>query len=63
MQMVEQNKLDLSKSANDYLPDSVQLPDSDITLKMLMTHVSGLEEQVSPVLFFSAALSASHRLS
>src|SRR5580765_4403434 len=51
MQLVEQGKLDLDRNVNDYL--DFKLPDrSDgpITLRNIMTHTAGFEEQVKSLI-------------
>ncbi|MGH8138187.1 MAG: serine hydrolase domain-containing protein [Steroidobacteraceae bacterium] len=51
MQMVEQGKLDLDRNVNDYLdfhiPDRA---DGPITLRNIMTHTAGFEEQIKSII-------------
>ncbi|MBS0417192.1 MAG: beta-lactamase family protein [Proteobacteria bacterium] len=47
MQMVEQGKLDLDKDINTYLDFHIpDRPDGPITLRNIMTHTPGFEEQI-----------------
>ncbi|MFW5708068.1 MAG: serine hydrolase domain-containing protein [Bacteroidota bacterium] len=48
MQLVEQNRLDLNKPVNDYLQGNFRLPDhySPVTMKHLMTHTPGFEDNM-----------------
>jgi CubicO group peptidase (beta-lactamase class C family) len=51
MQLVEQGKLDLDRNVNDYL--DFRIPDRDgtpITLRNIMTHTAGFEEQVKQLI-------------
>src|SRR6201992_1293444 len=51
MQLVEQGKLDLDKDVNTYL--DFKIPDRDdgpITLRNIMTHTAGFEEQVKELI-------------
>jgi CubicO group peptidase (beta-lactamase class C family) len=51
MQLVEQGKLDLDKDVNTYLP--FKLPardDGPITLRHIMTHTAGFEEQIKELI-------------
>ncbi len=51
MQLVEQGKLDLDRNVNDYL--DFKLPDrgdGPITLRNIMTHTAGFEEQVKSLI-------------
>lgn len=55
MQLVEQGKLDLDKDVNEYLdykiPDAFGKP---ITLKNLLTHTAGFEEQAKDLISFNS---------
>jgi CubicO group peptidase (beta-lactamase class C family) len=51
MQLVEQGKLELDRNVNDYL--DFRIPDRDgtpITLRNIMTHTAGFEEQVKQLI-------------
>ncbi|HET7924034.1 MAG TPA: serine hydrolase domain-containing protein [Rhodanobacteraceae bacterium] len=53
MQLVEQGKLDLDTDVNKYLPDDFQVPPRDgkpITLRNIMTHTAGYEEQIKNII-------------
>jgi CubicO group peptidase (beta-lactamase class C family) len=53
MQLVEQGKLDLDHDVNDYL--DFHIPDRDgtpITLRNIMTHTAGFEEQIKQLILF-----------
>jgi CubicO group peptidase (beta-lactamase class C family) len=53
MQLVEQGKLDLDADVNKYLPDDFQVPPRDgkpITLRNIMTHTAGYEEQIKNII-------------
>jgi CubicO group peptidase (beta-lactamase class C family) len=55
MQLVEQGKLDLDRNVNDYLDFSI--PDAfgqPITLKHLLTHTPGFEEQIKDLFTFGS---------
>lgn len=55
MQLVEQGKLDLDRDINEYLdfkiPDAFGKP---ITLKNVMTHTAGFEEQIKDLIVYGA---------
>ncbi|WP_444927103.1 serine hydrolase domain-containing protein [Microbulbifer sp. TRSA002] len=48
MQLVENNKIDLNEKVGRYLPSFTE---SNITIKQLLTHSSGLEDSIKPVSF------------
>ncbi len=53
MQLVEQGKLDLDADVNKYLPADFQVPARDgkpITLRNIMTHTAGYEEQIKNII-------------
>ncbi|MFT3790182.1 MAG: serine hydrolase domain-containing protein [Rudaea sp.] len=53
MQLVEQGKLDLDADVNQYLPADFQVPPRDgkpITLRNVMTHTAGFEEQIKNII-------------
>ncbi|HXR63713.1 MAG TPA: serine hydrolase domain-containing protein [Rudaea sp.] len=53
MQLVEQGKLDLDADVNKYLGSDFQVPARDgkpITLRNIMTHTAGFEEQVKNII-------------
>ncbi len=53
MQLVEQGKLDLDADVNKYLPADFQVPPRDgkpITLRNIMTHTAGYEEQIKNII-------------
>jgi CubicO group peptidase (beta-lactamase class C family) len=53
MQLVEQGKLDLDADVNKYLGTDLQVPARDarpITLRNIMTHTAGFEEQVKNII-------------
>jgi CubicO group peptidase (beta-lactamase class C family) len=51
MQMVEQGKLDLDKDVNTYLDFHIpDRPDGPITLRNIMTHTAGFEEQIKSLI-------------
>jgi CubicO group peptidase (beta-lactamase class C family) len=53
MQLVEQGKLDLDADVNKYLDADFQVPPRDgkpITLRNIMTHTAGFEEQVKNII-------------
>ena len=53
MQLVEQGKLDLDRDVNDYL--DFKIPNRDgtpITLRNIMTHTAGFEEQVKQLILY-----------
>ena len=53
MQLVEQGKLDLDADVNTYLPTDFQVPPRDgkpITLRNIMTHTAGYEEQIKNII-------------
>src|SRR6478736_2742611 len=53
MQLVEQGKLDLDADVNKYLPNDFQVPPRDgkpITLRNIMTHTAGYEEQIKNII-------------
>ena len=51
MQMVEQGKLDLDKDVNEYLDFKIPpRPDGPITLRNIMTHTPGFEEQIKSLI-------------
>ncbi len=56
MQLFEQGKLDLDRDINEYLdfkvPDDYGKP---ITLKDIMTHTAGFDEQIKDIFYFDAA--------
>jgi CubicO group peptidase (beta-lactamase class C family) len=53
MQLVEQGKLDLDTDVNKYLPADFQVPPrvgKPITLRNIMTHTAGYEEQIKNII-------------
>ncbi|WP_444944768.1 serine hydrolase domain-containing protein [Microbulbifer sp. ZKSA006] len=48
MQLVEKNEIELNEKVGRYLPD---FTDSNITVKQLLTHSSGLDDTIKPVNF------------
>jgi CubicO group peptidase (beta-lactamase class C family) len=51
MQMVEQGKLDLDRNVNDYLDFHIpDRSDGPITLRNIMTHTAGFEEQIKSLI-------------
>ena len=51
MQMVEQGKLDLDRDINTYLDFHIpDRPDGPITLRHIMTHTAGFEEQIKSLI-------------
>ena len=51
MQMVEQGKLDLDRDVNTYLDFHIpDRPDGPITLRNIMTHTPGFEEQIKSLI-------------
>ncbi|HET9390279.1 MAG TPA: serine hydrolase domain-containing protein, partial [Steroidobacteraceae bacterium] len=51
MQLVEQGKLDLDRNINDYLDFHIpDRPDGPITLRNVMTHTPGFEEQIKSLI-------------
>ena len=51
MQLVEQGKLDLDRDVNDYLDFKIpDRGDGPITLRNIMTHTAGFEEQVKSLI-------------
>ena len=51
MQMVEQHKLDLDRDVNEYLDFRIpDRPDGPITLRNIMTHTAGFEEQIKSLI-------------
>ena len=53
MQLVEQGKLDLDADVNKYLEADFQIPPRDgkpITLRNIMTHTAGFEEQIKNII-------------
>ncbi len=51
MQLVEQGKLDLDKDVNAYLPFKLpERADGPITLRNIMTHTAGFEEQIKELI-------------
>ncbi|HEX3122836.1 MAG TPA: serine hydrolase domain-containing protein [Rhodanobacteraceae bacterium] len=53
MQLVEQGKLDLDADVNKYLPAEFQIAPRDgkpITLRNIMTHTAGFEEQIKNII-------------
>jgi CubicO group peptidase (beta-lactamase class C family) len=53
MQMVEQGKLNLDRNVNDYLDFRIpDRPDGPITLRNIMTHTPGFEEQIKSLITF-----------
>jgi CubicO group peptidase (beta-lactamase class C family) len=51
MQLVEQGKLDLDRNVNDYLDFKIpDRADGPITLRNIMTHTAGFEEQVKSLI-------------
>jgi CubicO group peptidase (beta-lactamase class C family) len=53
MQLVEQGKLDLDTDVNKYLPADFQVPPREgkpITLRNIMTHTAGYEEQIKNII-------------
>jgi CubicO group peptidase (beta-lactamase class C family) len=56
MQLVEQNKLDLDRDVNDYLDFKIPAKfGKPITLRNIMTHTPGFEEQVKDLIIEEAA--------
>ncbi len=50
MQLVEQGKLDLDRDVNDYLDFRLPAHGAPITLRNIMTHTAGFEEQVKQLI-------------
>jgi CubicO group peptidase (beta-lactamase class C family) len=50
MQLVEQGKLDLDRDVNDYLDFRIPTHGTAITLRNIMTHTAGFEEQVKQLI-------------
>jgi CubicO group peptidase (beta-lactamase class C family) len=50
MQLVEQGKLDLDRDVNDYLDFRIPSYGAPITLRNMMTHTAGFEEQVKQLI-------------
>ena len=51
MQLVEQGKLDLDRDVNTYLDFHIpDRPDGPITLRNIMTHTPGFEEQIKSLI-------------
>jgi CubicO group peptidase (beta-lactamase class C family) len=50
MQLVEQGKLDLDRDVNDYLDFRIPAHGTPITLRNIMTHTAGFEEQVKQLI-------------
>jgi CubicO group peptidase (beta-lactamase class C family) len=50
MQLVEQGKLDLDRDVNDYLDFRIPAHGKPITLRNIMTHTAGFEEQVKQLI-------------
>ncbi|HVV95972.1 MAG TPA: serine hydrolase domain-containing protein [Rhodanobacteraceae bacterium] len=53
MQLVEAGKIDLDADVNTYLPDDFKVPPREgkpITMRNIMTHTSGFEEQIKSII-------------